>query len=147
MNPKKTIKNFSGYLVMSFYIQWKRLGFNTVTSPLGILGRGGGGFRGIWGIVRTSENILATSLRLQLWLRLLLLLLLLSATELMDSLFWMFIDFDECASDDHDCDVNAACQNTPGSYTCSCKAGYTGNGRTCVSGKKRHRLKPNIESY
>lgn len=56
-------------------------------------------------------------------------------------------DVDECASDYHDCDVNAVCQNTAGSYTCRCKAGYTGNGRTC-DGKKRHlnQLKPGVHN-
>ena len=52
---------------MSFYIQWKRLGFNTVTSPSGTLGVGGGGGGewGIWRIVGTSEKIPATPL---LWI-------------------------------------------------------------------------------
>ena len=45
---------------------------------------------------------------------------------------------DECASNFHDCDINAVCQNNVGSYACTCKAGYSGNGRTC-DGKKRHR--------
>ena len=53
---------------------------------------------------------------------------------------WVFffaysLNFDECISDLNDCDVNAVCQNTAGSYTCTFKTGYTGNGRTC-DGKK-----------
>lgn len=40
-------------------------------------------------------------------------------------------DMDECTSNYHICDNNAVCQNTEGSYTCSCKAGYTGNGKIC----------------
>ena len=31
----------------------------------------------------------------------------------------------------HDCDINATCTNGPGSFTCSCNAGYIGNGTDC----------------
>ena len=41
-------------------------------------------------------------------------------------------DIDECSTDSHSCDVNAVCSNNVGSYACSCKAGYTGNGNTCT---------------
>ena len=44
---------------------------------------------------------------------------------------FMFSDADECSNNDHSCDVNAVCSNTVGSYACACKAGYTGDGRTC----------------
>ncbi|XP_022795533.1 protein kinase C-binding protein NELL2-like [Stylophora pistillata] len=40
-------------------------------------------------------------------------------------------DIDECSKGGHTCDVNANCQNTNGSYNCSCKKGYTGDGRSC----------------
>ena len=43
----------------------------------------------------------------------------------------MVVDLDECTTNSHTCDVNAVCQNTVGSHTCSCKAGYTGDGKTC----------------
>ena len=45
-------------------------------------------------------------------------------------------DLDECTTNTHNCDVNEDCANTVGSYSCKCKAGYTGNGHTC-SGKKQ----------
>ena len=49
--------------------------------------------------------------------------------------FYMFPDLDECTTNSFDCDPNAACQNTKGSYTCGCKSGYTGNGKICDGNK------------
>ena len=43
-----------------------------------------------------------------------------------------FLDIDECSTNSHSCDVNAACSNVQGSYTCACKAGYSGDGKTCT---------------
>lgn len=41
-------------------------------------------------------------------------------------------DINECATGGrNDCDVNATCTNTKGSFTCACKAGFSGNGVTC----------------
>ena len=41
-------------------------------------------------------------------------------------------DINECKNGTHDCDQdNGTCSNTPGSYTCQCRPGYTGNGRNC----------------
>ncbi|CAA3024223.1 Serine threonine kinase [Olea europaea subsp. europaea] len=44
-------------------------------------------------------------------------------------------DIDEC--ENNPCDENGICTNTPGSFTCSCKHGYTGNGtkegRGCIA--------------
>ncbi|WP_338867742.1 EGF domain-containing protein [Myxococcus stipitatus] len=40
-------------------------------------------------------------------------------------------DINECTNGTATCSVNATCSNTQGSYTCACKPGYTGNGRTC----------------
>ena len=42
-------------------------------------------------------------------------------------------DIDECSSE-NECHVNATCTNTIGSYNCTCKNGYKGDGRNC-SGK------------
>ena len=41
-------------------------------------------------------------------------------------------DMDECSSNSHSCDVNAVCNNTRGSYTCTCKPGYSGDGKNCT---------------
>ncbi|XP_068683338.1 uncharacterized protein [Montipora foliosa] len=39
-------------------------------------------------------------------------------------------DIDECSSENN-CHVNANCTNTLGSYNCTCKKGYEGDGRNC----------------
>ena len=50
--------------------------------------------------------------------------------------FGLFIsDADECNASVPVCDANANCQNTVGSFICTCKTGFTGNGFNC-SGKK-----------
>lgn len=42
-------------------------------------------------------------------------------------------DVDECARSTDDCDSNATCSNAPaGSYSCTCKDGYAGDGKTCT---------------
>ncbi|XP_031568347.1 delta-like protein C [Actinia tenebrosa] len=41
-------------------------------------------------------------------------------------------DVNECTSGHHDCSVNATCTNTIGSFNCTCKNGYLGNGRNCT---------------
>ena len=46
-----------------------------------------------------------------------------------------FIDINECSASPSVCDRNANCQNTKGSYLCSCNVGFTGDGKTC-KGKK-----------
>ena len=40
-------------------------------------------------------------------------------------------DFDECSLEPSPCDENADCTNTDGSYSCTCKQGFTGNGSIC----------------
>ncbi|TSN12231.1 Sushi, von Willebrand factor type A, EGF and pentraxin domain-containing protein 1 [Bagarius yarrelli] len=42
------------------------------------------------------------------------------------------LDMDECALGS-DCDENASCQNTDGSYTCTCIYPFTGDGRSCTA--------------
>ncbi|XP_068735657.1 LOW QUALITY PROTEIN: uncharacterized protein [Montipora capricornis] len=41
-------------------------------------------------------------------------------------------DFNECNAAIFPCHLNAICKNNEGSYVCSCKAGYTGNGKSCT---------------
>ena len=41
-------------------------------------------------------------------------------------------DIDECAISSDNCDSNAVCTNTAGSFTCACNQGYTGDGLTCL---------------
>ena len=40
-------------------------------------------------------------------------------------------DINECASGAHDCSTTAICTNTPGSYQCTCRPFYVGNGNVC----------------
>jgi len=49
---------------------------------------------------------------------------------------WQFIlshsDVDECSTDNGGCSSNAECTNTNGSFSCSCRTGYHGDGFTCI---------------
>ena len=49
--------------------------------------------------------------------------------------FSLHPDINECTSNAHDCDVKAFCNNTEGSFNCTCPAGYTGNHGTSCTGK------------
>ncbi|ETE73249.1 Signal peptide, CUB and EGF-like domain-containing protein 3, partial [Ophiophagus hannah] len=40
-------------------------------------------------------------------------------------------DIDECVDGTDNCHIDAICQNTPKSYKCICKSGYTGDGKHC----------------
>ena len=42
-----------------------------------------------------------------------------------------FSDINECATGTDNCNVNAVCTNTRGSFICHCRSGYTGNGVAC----------------
>ena len=41
------------------------------------------------------------------------------------------IDTNECFSQSHNCDTNADCFNSVGSFDCSCHTGFIGDGVTC----------------
>ena len=49
-----------------------------------------------------------------------------------------FLDIDECSTNSHTCDVNAFCNNTSGSYKCSCNPGFFGNGQACFGKNHCH---------
>ncbi|CAH3168554.1 unnamed protein product [Porites lobata] len=51
--------------------------------------------------------------------------------SLWNSNIFVFLDIDECSASSPVCDVNANCSNTRGSYICTCKAGYNGDGKIC----------------
>lgn len=48
--------------------------------------------------------------------------------------FVLFQDMNECLGD-NECHAFADCTNTDGSYTCTCKDGYQGNGKECAKGE------------
>ncbi len=43
------------------------------------------------------------------------------------------VDINECLTSNGGCSMNAACTNTVGSNTCTCTAGYVGDGITCTA--------------
>ena len=45
-------------------------------------------------------------------------------------MFLYYLDADECRPDSP-CHANATCNNTEGSYICTCDSGYSGDGFTC----------------
>lgn len=51
-------------------------------------------------------------------------------SKLRDFFCWN-VDIDECSKNGSPCDENALCSNEDGSYTCTCKNGFTGSGIVC----------------
>ena len=46
------------------------------------------------------------------------------------------LDIDECSNNTfNNCDLQANCTNTEGSYNCTCFKGYAGNGTNCTGRK------------
>ena len=63
-----------------------------------------------------------------------------------------FLDINECDGKLDDCDINAECINTFGSYHCTCNMGYTGSGIISECSKSHincneHLLKQKSFSY
>ncbi len=54
---------------------------------------------------------------------------------LMDSFLLYLTDIDECVLSP--CGINADCQDTEGSFICTCNDGYTGDGIICLSNESR----------
>ena len=61
-----------------------------------------------------------------------------TSSELLPLVVWflclfrfIFLDINECAASSSPCSSNALCTNNVGSYSCSCNAGFAGNGITC----------------
>ena len=58
-------------------------------------------------------------------------------------LFFVDLDTNECTMGNHDCDVNAECNNTLGSYNCTFEDGYEGNG-TKFTGQSEAKVPNNV---
>ena len=43
-----------------------------------------------------------------------------------------FSDVNECNTGGHNCHSEAKCNNTIGSFNCTCNEGYSGDGRSCA---------------
>ena len=41
------------------------------------------------------------------------------------------LDIDECSAESSTCNKNADCTNSDGSFSCTCKQGFTGDGTIC----------------
>jgi hypothetical protein len=67
-----------------------------------------------------------------IWYIILIQLISILNTVVLNTFYFLFTtDIDECAKTTHDCDNNANCINTEGSFKCTCQIGYKGNGTTC----------------
>jgi hypothetical protein len=42
------------------------------------------------------------------------------------------VDIDECEAGMADCSADGLCTNAPGTFSCACKPGFAGDGRTCT---------------
>jgi len=49
-----------------------------------------------------------------------------------DICIFTIADMDECAVDNGGCSPHADCVNTNGSFNCSCRTGYHGDGFLCL---------------
>ena len=44
----------------------------------------------------------------------------------------LITDVDECEAGNHTCDENAECTNTEGTFNCTCRSSYFGDGFKCL---------------
>lgn len=55
-----------------------------------------------------------------------------NATDFMKNRrFFDYSDLDEYATGTHNCSADAECNNSKGSFNCTCKLGYSGNSTAC----------------
>ena len=47
---------------------------------------------------------------------------------------FFFADINECKAGKQNCAADANCQNIEGSFVCTCKPGYSGDGVSCTGG-------------
>lgn len=47
-----------------------------------------------------------------------------------------FSDINECTQNITQCEANVICENNPGSYSCVCQIGFSGDGTTCIGYSK-----------
>ena len=43
---------------------------------------------------------------------------------------FLVLDIDECAN--NPCHIHANCVNVPSTFMCTCKTGFTGDGKSCI---------------
>ena len=51
-----------------------------------------------------------------------------------NEIYFVVLDIDECTKGTHSCHVNAVCNNIQGSYHCTCKDGFSGDGINYCTG-------------
>ena len=56
----------------------------------------------------------------------------------MNSVSFDDTDINDCALGTHTCHKDAVCTDTTGSYSCTCKEGYAGDGESCTGIIKQH---------
>ena len=56
-------------------------------------------------------------------------------------------DINECRDGSNRCDENARCDNTPGSYSCTCNDGFTGDGLRCAEEQREPECGPGYRPW